>query len=106
VNTNVNFYGLLIQHRDWENRWMDWSDRNNGYLDWHRRATERVAELEAMKRERLAKNLRIDAFIRDLASCPLAIDELDERLWAAAVEAAIVTKDGRLVFRFKDGTVL
>lgn len=44
------------------------------------------------------------AFIRDLATCPLAVDEFDERLWAVAVDSATVRKDGKLVFRLKDGT--
>lgn len=82
----------------------EWSKRNNGYLERHRRATERIAELEEMKREQQAKGLQLEAFIRELASCPLVIDEFDERLWVAAVDTVTVTKDGRLVFRFKDGT--
>lgn len=81
----------------------DWIKRNNSYLERHRRATERIAVLDEMKRERLAKGLRLEAFIRDLASCPLVIDEFDERLWVVTVDTVTVTKDGRLVFRFKDG---
>ncbi len=55
-------------------------------------------------RERQAKNLAIETFLRQLLSRPLAIDEFDERLWVVAVDTVMVIRDGGLMFRFKDGT--
>jgi site-specific DNA recombinase len=68
-------------------------------MDGLRREIEVVAELEDMKRQRQAKNLKPEAFIRELETHPLAIDEFDERLWAVAVDT--IKKDVRLVYSFR-----
>jgi DNA invertase Pin-like site-specific DNA recombinase len=78
--------------------------RNDGYLERHRKASERAVELETTKRERQAKSLAIGAFLRELENRPLAIEEFDERLWAVSVDTVTVAKDGKLTFRFKDGS--
>jgi site-specific DNA recombinase len=82
----------------------EWAERNNRYLERHRKATERVTELEALKRERQSKNLLLETFIRGIESRPLVIEKFDEQLWAVAVDTVTVLLDGKLVFRFKDGT--
>jgi DNA invertase Pin-like site-specific DNA recombinase len=82
----------------------EWTERNNSYLERHRKATERVRELEELKRERLSKNKALETFIREIESRPLVIDGFDERLWAVAVDTATVMKDGKTVFRFRNGT--
>jgi DNA invertase Pin-like site-specific DNA recombinase len=82
----------------------EWIERNNGYLERHRRALTRIDELEVAKRERLNKNRALEAFISELESRPLTIDEFDERLWAAVVDTVTVMGNGRMVFRFRDGT--
>lgn len=46
----------------------------------------------------------LDALIREIESRLLVIDEFDERLWTVAVDRVIVTADGGLTFRFKDGS--
>ncbi|MDR1953720.1 MAG: recombinase family protein [Clostridiales Family XIII bacterium] len=81
-----------------------WTKRNNGYLERHRIASERVGELEDLKQERSTKKLTLDAFICELESRQLAVDEFDERLFAVAVDIVKVRGDGQLAFRFKDGT--
>ena len=80
------------------------NERNNGYLDRYRKAMDCVSELDDKKRDRKTKYLIFDAFIREIASRPLVIDEFDERLWTEAIDRVIVTMDGRLNFRFKDGS--
>lgn len=82
----------------------EWSERNNGYLGRHRKATARAAELEMLKRERQNKLLTLETFIKGIESRPLILEEFDDKLWAVAVENVKVTQDGRLVFSFKDGT--
>ena len=82
----------------------EFNERHQGYIERHRIATERFAELEEIMRERQAKNLAIETFLRQLLSRPLAIDEFDERLWVVAVDTVMVIRDGGLMFRFKDGT--
>ncbi|MHB1256669.1 MAG: recombinase family protein [Dethiobacteraceae bacterium] len=82
----------------------EWSERNSGYLERHRKATERIAELEKLKRERQSKFLMLEGFVRGIESCPLVLEEFDEKLWAVSVEKIGVMLDGRMVFYFKDGT--
>ena len=65
---------------------------------------DHVSELEDKKRARNTKNLILDGFIREIEFRLLVIDEFDDRLWAVIVDRVIVTADGRLTLRFKDGT--
>jgi len=81
----------------------EWSERNNGYLDRHRQASERVDELEAQKRGRLGKSKTLEGFIRDIESRPLAIVEFDEKLWVAVIDRATVDRNGAMTFRFRNG---
>ncbi len=82
----------------------EWQERNNGYLERHQMASERVNELEELKRERQCKSLMLDGFIQNLATCGKALETFDERIWVAAIDKVVVQSDGELVFGFKDGT--
>ena len=82
----------------------EFNERNNGYLECHRVAMERISELEGVKHERMNRVAVIDGFIRELRTRPLVIDEFDEQLWVAAVEKVVVGADGKMVFEFKDGS--
>lgn len=82
----------------------EFNERNNSYLERHRKATERVAELEGLRRERQSKFLMLEGFIQGIEGRPLVLDEFDEKLWVMAVEVVKVMPDGRLMFSFKDGT--
>ena len=82
----------------------EWSERNNSYLERHRRASERVDALEAIKRERLGKAKTIEVFIKDIESRPLVINEFDENLWLTIVDTATVAQDGTITFRFRNGS--
>ena len=77
--------------------------RNNGYLERHRRATERKAALEATKRKRKSRARILETFLRNIASSPRVLAEFDEKLWTAAIDRVTVMLDDRFVFRFKDG---
>lgn len=87
-------------------RQVEGLERNNGYLERHRKATERVNDLEALKKERQNKNHTLEGFINKLESSKCSIDEFDKRLWMVAVDKVTIMPDGRLVFCFKDGTVI
>ena len=82
----------------------EWSERNNGYLERHRQASQRAEELEAQKRERLGKGKILEGFIRDIQSRELAITEFDGELWLAVVDKAMVKRDGSMSFRFKNSS--
>jgi len=66
--------------------------------------SERVAELEGLRRERQSKFLMLEGFIQGIETRALVPEEFDERLWVVAVEKVTVTTRGKLVFSFKDGT--
>lgn len=82
----------------------EFNERNNSYLERHRMATERVAELEKLKCERQNKILMLETFIKGIESRPLVLEEYDEKLWAMSVERVKVMLNGKLVFIFKDST--
>jgi DNA invertase Pin-like site-specific DNA recombinase len=82
----------------------EWIERNNCYLERHRKAAERVTELEKLKCERLNKYLVLETFIKGIESHPLVLEKFDDKLWTLAVENVKVMTDGRLMLSFKDGT--
>lgn len=82
----------------------EWHERNNGYLERHRKASERVTELEDLKRERQSKSLLLKGLIKNLNSQKEVLEEFDDRLWMAAIDTVIIQPEGQLRFRFKDGT--
>lgn len=82
----------------------EWYERNNSYLERHRKASERVTELEGLKRERQSKSLLLESFIKNLNSQKEVLEEFDDRLWMAAIDTVIIQPEGQLRFRFKDCT--
>jgi site-specific DNA recombinase len=82
----------------------EWAERNNAYLERHRKASERVDELEVAERERVGKGKIIEGFIKDIESRPLAIAEFDEKLWLAVIDQVTVDHDGTMTFSFKNGS--
>lgn len=82
----------------------EWYERNNGYLERHRKASERVTELEGLKREQQSKSLLLESYIKNLNSHKEVLEEFDDRLWMAAIDTVIIQPEGQLRFRFKDGT--
>jgi DNA invertase Pin-like site-specific DNA recombinase len=82
----------------------EFAKRYDALVARHDKATARATELETMKRKRQSKHRALSAYIREIESRDTAIDEFDERLWAAAVESVTVGTDGGMTFRFKDCT--
>ena len=82
----------------------EWNEKNNNYLVRYKKATDRMDELDAAKRERIGKGKTIDGFIRDIKNCPLVISEFDEKLWLATIDHVSVCHNGNMAFKFKNGT--
>ena len=59
-----------------------------------------LEQIEAGKR----KSRALAAFIATLKKQPLVQEEWNERLWITILDTATVMADGRIVFRFKDGS--
>ncbi|MDR1805607.1 MAG: recombinase family protein, partial [Clostridium sp.] len=81
----------------------EFNERNDGYLDRHRKASERVDALEAAKRERLAKGKILDRFILDIEKRPLVLAEFDETVWLTTVDRVTVAANGAMTFTFRNG---
>ena len=62
--------------------------------------------LQEQRAERLAKREQIQGFQRALNGQNGMLPEFDTQLWLAAVEKAVVHRDGKIVFVLKDGTEL
>ncbi len=82
----------------------EWHERKNGYLERHRKALERMTELEELKRERQSKSLVLEGFVQNLTKRNSILEEFDNRLWAAIIDNVTILTDGKLVFKFTDGT--
>ena len=62
--------------------------------------------LQKRRAERLARREQIQGFQRALIGQNGMLPEFDTQLWLAAVEKAVVHRDGKIVFVLKDGTEL
>ena len=82
----------------------EWNERNNGYLERHRAATARISELESTRRVRQNKARTLETFIKGFSAGKQCLTEFDEKLWAVTIDRVTVKPDGKLVFRFKNGT--
>lgn len=82
----------------------DWNEQNNGYFQRHKKATERVHELEKLKQQRQSKNHILESFIRNLNENTEVMNTFDERIWMVLVDKVTVLSNGDIVFRLKDGT--
>jgi len=84
----------------------EFNERHKVYMERHRVATERVAELEDQRRNRQNKSLILDGFIQEIETRPLVIDEFDEKLWLAVIDKVIIHDANDIHFTFRDGTVI
>jgi DNA invertase Pin-like site-specific DNA recombinase len=82
----------------------EWSERNGKYLNRHAEATKQLEALDKLKAERLGKSKVLEVFIRDIKKQAAVITDWDESLWAATVESVTVGVDGKLTFKFKNGS--
>ncbi|MDR1540556.1 MAG: hypothetical protein LBU32_21660 [Clostridiales bacterium] len=82
----------------------EWAERNGKYLSRHAEATKQLEALDKLKSERLGKSKVLEVFIRDIKKQTTVITEWDESLWAATVESVTVGVDGKLTFKFKNGS--
>lgn len=67
-------------------------------------AKSRLETMLTRKAEREAKADQIGAFMFELAERDEPITEFDDRLWLAVIDTVTAHADGRLVFKFQNGT--
>ena len=80
------------------------NERYNGYV---KRFEEKKARLTELERERILRQGRADAFdtfISTLSETPDSLSDFDERIWQTTLDTATVYHDGKIVFRFFNGS--
>lgn len=82
----------------------EFNARNDNYLLRHKTASEKITELENLRRERYSKALLLERFISEISSRPLVLTEFDIDLWMSTIDSVTVAKDDKLIFKFKDGS--
>ena len=66
--------------------------------------TEKLAVLEAERKQRIEKRRVLGRFIRDIEAQKLVVDTFDEKLWTAVIDHVSVPRNGGMRFCFKDGS--
>ena len=69
-------------------------------------ALEHYTALEAERDKRVRKSKELGAFIAMLKKQPLVVTQWDERLWITLLDRATVQRDGKIIFRFKNGKTI
>ncbi|MDR1805587.1 MAG: recombinase family protein [Clostridium sp.] len=103
VTTELSRKAIFENARTAQNQ-NEFNQRNNGYLERQRVATERIATLEAERKAKRHKARILENFIKNLEASESALTEFDETLWATTIDRVIVGLDGTLTFRFLDGS--
>lgn len=68
------------------------------------KAKKRIQEIDGIKRDREARRLQTDHFMRELKKQDTLITEFDEKLWFTLVDRITVYSETDIRFTFKNGT--
>lgn len=78
--------------------------RYNGLVDRYEKAQARLKDLEKERTERFAKADAIGGFLFRLRELNQPLEHFDERLWLEVIDHVTVHQDGKLMFKFQNGT--
>ena len=82
----------------------EFNERYNGYVERFDTAQARVSEIDNELIRLKNREEAFEIFIRELKRQQGCLDDFDERIWQVTLEKATVYNDGRVVFRFFNGT--
>jgi hypothetical protein len=77
---------------------------DQGYLERYRLAMERIETLEKEQLEQTAKSITIAHFIRSIRGTSALLTQFDETLWLGIIDSVTVTRDDKMIFRFKNSS--
>lgn len=80
-----------------------YTERYNGLVERFEIAKAKVERLQAKKAAREDEADSIGAFMFELMEYDEPITQFDERLWVFTIDIVTVHRDGRLVFKFRNG---
>lgn len=82
----------------------EFNDRYNAYVEKYETLKKRHNALAAKRESRKEKAKAIDRFVQTVKSRDGLLTEFDPHLWMMTVEKVTITEDGKMRFRFFDGT--
>ena len=82
----------------------EYSARYNGYVDRYETLKSRYDAIAAERERKQEKAKAIDRFIHIIKSREDLLTEFDPHLWLTTVENVMITSNGKMRFRFFDGT--
>ena len=65
--------------------------------------TAKVEELKAVRESRLKRAETLSAFMFEVHEQDRLVEAFNKKLWLATVDTVIVSRDGKLTFKFKNG---
>lgn len=83
---------------------QEFKERYDGYLKRFNDIQSTIDDLNQQRSARLARADRFDAFIHTMQGIDSDLPEFDEKVWLTTIERVTVYHDGRLLFRFNNGT--
>ena len=81
----------------------DFARKYSSYSSKYEAESAKVVELKALRKERLQKAEAVSAFMFEIHEQEHFIQDFNEKLWLATIDAVTVHHDGKMVFRFKNG---
>lgn len=82
----------------------EYNKKYNRLVKRYEKAVNRLKKANAEKESRTDRDRDIRIFTAEIEKQPLVLETWDERLWISLLDSATVHADGRITFRFKDGT--
>lgn len=82
----------------------EYNQRYSGLVDRFEKAKTRHTELSEQIQDRTTRRRAAESFLSVVRKQKAPLAEFDEQTWFATMDCITAQRDGRLVFRFKDGT--
>ena len=82
----------------------EYNKKYNGLVKRYEKAVAQLNKASAEKERRMQRDRELRIFIGAIEKQPLVLECWDERLWISLLETATVRAEGKITFRFKDGT--
>lgn len=97
IENLINKNATVPMHQD------EFQSTYDEYDKEHERLLEQVEKDENLIQEKNAKAKYLQAFIHELESQPLILEEWDEDVWSYLIDKATVNKDRTITFLFRNG---
>lgn len=82
----------------------EYTKKYNALVNRYKKATAKLEELSSEQKRKQDRDKELQFFIDSIKTQPLILEVWDEKLWVALLEKATIFHDGRMVFRFRNGT--